>query len=105
MYKVVQYGRYPIYEHAEGGYYYEGLELHYRLDGEYETKEDACAAMQDFVDEYNAQEGLEPGDIGYMNCLGGIASTHERYIGMGLEFHVERKDCVGENERGRQPYC
>lgn len=92
------YEEYPIYEPAEGGYYYSGLAL---VSTERLSKR---AAKRKFDAE--AKELLElskDGDYPWVKLNGRHLAQDSKYIGEGAFFCVERKK--GMYERGCQPYC
>lgn len=100
MYFVTTYSLYPIYEPAEGGYYYEGVEIRNsrafqsrRKAKQYINKlyrlEIACGENQDKY--WFAQPD---------NTLFGCGS---KFIGEGWYVTLERKQ--GAEEKGWEPYC
>lgn len=120
-YIVQRYSRYAIYEPAEGGYYYDGMEPD---DGPGEliirdTKAEAVEALRKLVEDENAlmvEEYIERGGSGdandriegYMGISadGMTAYTvNHRYIGEGYEYFVEPINRRGRHRQGRVPYC
>ena len=104
---VIQaYGRYPIYEAAEGGYYYEGREA---LDyDEYSSKAHAVKALQEFTGEEN--NGLGDTDEGFLLMIvtadrAEAQTINHPRIGDGYEYHVEPYCQRGKNCKGRVQYC
>jgi hypothetical protein len=119
-YIVQRYSRYAIYEPAEGGYYYDGLEPD---DGPGEliirdTKAEAVEALRKLVDNDNAlmeEEYLDHGGSGdandriegYLHISNDGAhavSVNHRYIGDGEEYYVEPMNRRGRHRKGRVPY-
>ena len=88
MYYVCEYNQYPIYEPAEGGYYYDGTELNYYKKTRNLRK--ARRWLREWAREYidNANN-----HIYYMS----------KYIGEGVEWHIET--AFGKHEHGYVPYC
>lgn len=81
-YYVTVYERYPIYEPAEGGYYYDGR---YPIESvicyNYKRAKKILDKMADKYDVY----------------------TIRRYVGEGYDVHIEQK--YGQYTSGRQIYC
>ncbi len=106
-YIVQHYSRYSIYEPAEGGYYYEGMEP----DGEpiiRETRAEAIEALRELVAEYN--EGMAHESEGYLffgenDKSAWATSGNHKYIGDGEEYYVEPMNRRGRHRKGRVPYC
>ena len=90
VYYVALYKAYPIYEPAEGGYYYEGLEL--VGSNQFLSKQDARRALRD----YASRNGFNIAKNGLS------AYKRGRLIGESEEIYVERR--VGSHEKGRVPY-
>lgn len=90
VYYVALYKAYPIYEPAEGGYYYEGLEL--VGSNQFLSKQDARRALRD----YASRNGFNVSKDGLSAYKSG------RLIGESEEIYVERR--VGSHEKGRIPY-
>jgi hypothetical protein len=106
-YIVQGYDRYPIYEPAEGGYYYEGLEPE-DADGHirYANLDAAKKALAEIVDEAN--DGYDKRDEGYMMISrDGLRAftVNERYIGAGYEYYIEPTSQRGLHRKGWRPYC
>ena len=90
VYYVSLYRAYPIYESAEGGYYYEGLEL---VGGnQFLSKQDARRALRD----YASRNGFNISKDGLSAYKSGSL------IGESEEIYVERR--AGAHEKGRVPY-
>ena len=111
-YIVQRYARFPIYEPAEGGYYYDGI----RPDGDcstHENKAEAIDALFKLVAESN--DSLCNADDGKVQMLEGYLvlddtgttaySVNHKYIGDGLEYFVEPINRRGRHRRGYVPYC
>ncbi len=89
---LTRYDEYPIYEPAEGGYYYPGrdVEEYYECDSIKEAKQ-KLLEMKDELEE-NGFRVWEDG-----------AYLSSKYIGDGIEFIIEARP--GSHTRGRVPYC
>lgn len=90
VYYVSLYRAYPIYEPAEGGYYYEGLEL--VESNQFLSKQDARRALRDYAsrNRFNiSKDGLSAYKSGSL-------------IGESEEIYVERR--AGAHEKGRVLY-
>lgn len=99
-YYVTTYSKYPIYEPAEGGYYYSGVQIEdcyafneFRKAKRYLRKlYKQCISNGDHLDKYWRCNSS--------HTYFGVGS---QYIGKGWYIKLERK--YGEDERGWQPYC
>ena len=90
IYYVSVYENYPIYEAAEGGYYYEGREFRQTIRT-YSLKK-ARRVMRKVANEYE------------LECVGrNMAWTDGKYIGEGFTVRIETK--VGSYNKGYEPYC
>lgn len=90
------YEEYPIYEPAEGGYYYPGLEL---VESERLSKRQAKKLFDE-----KAKEKIKDGDWFLSNPkFGRYMRRTSRYIGEGAVFCIEKRK--GMHKRGRIPYC
>lgn len=90
------YEEYPIYEPAEGGYYYSGLEL---VESERLSKRQAKKLFDE-----KAKEKMNDGN--WMRCnpkFGRSMIMKSKYIGEGACFCIERRQ--GMHERGKVTYC
>ena len=89
---LTRYDEYPIYEPAEGGYYYSGqdVEEYYECDSMEEAKQQLANMKEEL--EYCGFEVLEEG-----------AYLRSKYIGEGVLWVIENE--LGENKRGWHPYC
>ena len=92
MYYLTHYCEYPIYEPAEGGYYYAGREVyeHYKFLTKWGARR-KLKKMQAELEEY-----------------GWIVDKDEawlpsKYIGEEEQWYIERK--LGSHTSGRQIYC
>ncbi len=107
-YTIQQYSRYPIYEPAEGGYYYEGLEPDNDEDEMfvYDTKVDAIDTLRIFVVEENAQIAANGEGYLVLSSDGTCAySINHKYVGEGEEYYVEPLNRRGQHTKGHVPYC
>lgn len=97
-YYVSIYSLYPIYEPAEGGYYYPGSELHESRS--FQNRKDAIRYInklyKHLISESNKEKWHENSDHTYFGEDG-------KYIGEGWFIVLERKP--GIHESGRVPYC
>ena len=90
------YEEYPIYEPAEGGYCYSGLEL---VESERLSKHQAKKLFDE-----KAKELMNEGN--WMRCnpkFGRSMIMTSKYVGEGARFCIERRQ--GMYKRGRVPYC
>lgn len=101
-YYITEYRQYPIYEPAEGGYYYEGTEMvQYTRTNNIKR---ARKLLKKMVTEYYECEGiLTPDAVEGISTLGNHHYHSTRYVGEGMEWHIETK--LGKNEHGWRPYC
>lgn len=97
---VTKYEYYPIYEPAEGGYYYEGVEMvdsrefhNYRKAKQYINRLYRQAVKDEKTD---SKYWCQTAD----NLFFGMSSA---YIGEGWRVQFELKK--GQAERGWKPYC
>lgn len=89
---VTYYEEYPIYEPAEGGYYYAGCEAVSSTG--YETKQGALDAAKEMAEEDG--ESYSGGNTFYR--------FGSRYIGEGRYIVVETNDDYLSREKGYEPY-
>lgn len=96
-YYVTLYHEYPIYEPAEGGYYYAGLEAE-EVEG-FDSFKDAMNAIDEIAEELNSDDynlvkksRTEYRDYG------------DKYIGTGSILCIENNKQFRSRERGYQPY-
>lgn len=112
---VTHYAQYPIYEPAEGGYYYSGMEAR---SSERMSKRKAKARMEqvwaccekeneEVIAFYNGDETKLNGRLwlrdGYYFYRPHDPYETYRYIGTGELITIERKR--GSLNKGWQPYC
>ena len=97
---ITTYERYPIYEPAEGGYYYSGNQM-------VESRSFSChRKAKQYINKLYRQaikEGEKESKYWYQskdNLSFGVGS---KYIGEGWFVRLERKQ--GQEERGYTPYC
>lgn len=89
---LTRYDEYPIYEPAEGGYYYSGQDVkeYYECD----SIEEAKQKLLEIKDELE-ENGFNVWEDG--------AYLKSKYIGDGILFTIE--ETLGENKKGWHPYC
>lgn len=88
-YHVAVYELYPIYEPAEGGYFYAGSELY-----GYESTNSLRKAKKWLTEACEMFNCSKVGWHGY---------SDEKYIGEGYEVHIETK--LGKHTSGKVTYC
>ena len=93
MLSVSYYEEYPIYEPAEGGYYYAGCQL---LETERLSRRQAKKKFAKIVEELSADPEWKYD--GHWRI-----SLYSKYIGDDCFWCIERKE--GSHESGYQPYC
>ena len=99
-YYVTLYNKYPIYEPAEGGYYYEGREISWSFPFQEYRKARRflkkcfkdCVACKDTEDKY-----------WHTNANHSRFGVGSKYIGEGWYVVLERKQ--GSEVKGWEPYC
>ena len=114
---ISHYQEYPIYERAEGGYYYAGNEL---VESERLSKR-ACKKellrIWEECKEENEEYGFREDNISEWDDIRRATGVYpwvfieernyiergSRYIGEGESFVIERNK--GSKEHGRVPYC
>ena len=96
MFYLTHYTEYPIYEPAEGGYYYAGREadVYYRLNSIRQVKRK--------IKKFRKQLE-EDGFVVYIENDYCYVHKRSRYIGDGESWIVEK--VYGSHNRGRVPYC
>lgn len=98
------YSKYPIYEAAEGGYYYEGIEL---VESERMSLRKAKQTIKEWLADEEGMEGWSVGPNFHpenLNLLPGVRIYRNgQYIGEGEFWVIERKK--GCFTRGYHPYC
>ena len=110
---ISHYEEYPIYEPAEGGYYYAGNQL---VATERLSKRKAKAELERLWSEAKAENLREFGEEEpkrdkdqYGNCIypwrriGNLIYKDSHYIGDGESYMVERHK--GSATSGYHPYC
>lgn len=99
-YYVTLYTRYPIYEPAEGGYYYSGIEMEWSMGFQEYRKarrflkkcfKDCIACGDDQYEHWHTNANHSRFGVG------------SRYIGEGWHITLERKQ--GSEVCGYVPYC
>lgn len=120
---ATMYSEYPIYEPAEGGYYYAGKTAEDLEDNEYETIEDALCDITKWVEELNedpyenewilterdaksAQENINYliKELGPEEGRTLIAYRPSKYIGEGAQIYIEIPAAYKKDECGWRPY-
>ena len=98
-YYVTLYYLYPIYEPAEGGYYYNGI----GVDESYgfQTRKKALKFLRKRRKECLKEDKNVKGWYNYINSFG--VYNENGYIGNGYFWELERK--FGASRSGYQPYC
>ena len=94
------YEAYPIYEPAEGGYYYAGLEL---VESERLSKRQAKKKFDELAKQMmeETKDDKYPWKMGNL-MFGRQMSKFGKYIGEGAYYCIEKRQ--GMHERGWQPY-
>lgn len=95
------YEQYPIYEPAEGGYYYAGLEL---IESERLSKRQAKKLFDERAKKLLEETNDDPYPWMMGNPLYGRQMTRgSKYIGDGAYYCIEKRQ--GMHEKGWEPYC
>lgn len=112
MFYVSYITEYPIYEPAEGGYYYAGtvVEECYKFDTWKKANKHFQKMKRDFLDyyEYEAAHGMvDVREISGVKKfrgfdIGSSVVLHSKYIGDGARIEIS---CREPRERGWEPYC
>ena len=91
MVYLTLYEEYPIYEPAEGGYYYAGRQAtdYFRLNSVKQAKRKLQKHRKELEQD------------GFVIC-DGYAFLRSKYIGEGAEWLIEK--VYGSHESGRKPY-
>lgn len=100
-YYVTYYNKYPIYEPAEGGYYYSGIEI--VESHEFSTFKKAKLFLRKW---YKNCIECEDHKSKYWRCNASktfFGQPNQKYIGDGWYVQLERKQ--GKDVRGWTPYC
>ena len=104
MYYVTEYREYPIYEPAEGGYYYEGVEM--IQSRTFQTFRKARKHMN------RTYKDVVKNEMPYIEGCGQTFFSNEnhlyfgafgKYVGDRWFYVIERKQ--GREVRGATPYC
>ena len=90
---VTYYQEYPIYEPAEGGYYYPGRDAIYSKG--FDTKEEAEAHVEELKNE-DGEGGWEKYSDGYVR--------KGKYVGDAEEIVIETRKTYLSQEKGWKPY-
>lgn len=90
---VTYYQEYPIYEPAEGGYYYAGSDAVHSKG--FETREEAMEYASELKNE-SGESGWESYSNGYMK--------EGKYIGEGERIVIETRNDYLSQEKGWEPY-
>lgn len=100
-YYLTHYKEYPIYEPAEGGYYYAGADY----DCYWES--DSLTEIYDKFNEMKSElkeEGYTIWEFEYKDIdMGTMAVKYSRYIGYGEYWLLEEN--LGSDVHGYEPYC
>lgn len=116
---ITYYEEYPIFEPAEGGYYYTGREVVPLEDNEYDDFVTAFDEAKAFISEYlgdewrtfnyTADESLEMMAQRVMECgedEGRILMAYlpSKYIGEGAQLYIETPQAYQGKVSGWHPY-
>ena len=108
MFYVTHYEEYPIYEPAEGGYYYSGREWTEATDKESRRQahrdldwywENVCKPANEHLPVQEQWQYFR----GRVNGQLPMIRKNSRYIGEGEFYCMEKR--LGSHECGRQVYC
>lgn len=104
MVYFTKYEEYPIYEPAEGGYYYSGNQV---VEYQRLSKRQARKKMEEIWQEIVKDYGDWADELArwtYSKSSYGVKIYYRpKYIGDGMSYVIERK--LGSEERGWEPYC
>lgn len=114
MVYITHYEEYPIYEPAEGGYYYSGIRI---LESKKMSKRAAKnlfkelwrQAKEENLEMFGEEEPLIETNRGriypwiYYCWNQPVIRKHSKYIGEGEYFVIERKQ--GKDVKGYESYC
>lgn len=106
MYYVTHYIEYPIYEPAEGGYYYAGTRMvqSRAFQTWRKAKRHLRKLYKECLSDYKEMEKWNHDLRGwYENPQHTYFGYSTKYVGQDEYIRLERKQ--GENVRGRVPYC
>lgn len=96
---VTHYEQYPIYEPAEGGYYYSGNQV---TEFERMSKRAAKREIKKLFDNL-CHEDNDPEYPWEMSLDGNMIYRSSKYTGDGESYVIERK--LGSMSKGRVSYC
>jgi len=104
MVYLTVYEEYPIYEPAEGGYYYSGNQVvAYQKLSKRQARKKMDEIWQEIVEKYRGWAD-ELARWTYSKSSYGVKIYYRsKYIGDGKSYVIERK--LGSEERGWEPYC
>ena len=104
MFYVSYITEYPIYEPAEGGYYYAGTQVEEcRAFPDWKKAKRYYAKMRRwFLEEYELERVHEYVCGGVSKYGGPSLYYRSRYIGEGAKLEITRKPPI---EKGWEPYC
>lgn len=103
---LTHYEEYPIYEPAEGGYYYAG---NYVVETERLSKRQAKKKLKALFKELEkenplpSQCGGRPDYVWVIHPDGNKIEKYHKYIGAGESYVIERN--YGSERKGRVSYC
>ena len=98
---ITHYEEYPIYEPAEGGYYYAGNQV---VESERLSKRQCKKNLKElWADAQKENEHLPEREQWIMFSDGTGIRKQSRYIGDGESYIIEKKR--GSRVRGWHPYC
>lgn len=111
MVYLTYYEEYPIYEPAEGGYYYSGNQV---VSYERLSKRAAKKKLKQLYNKLKADNSepdsrypgapiLRGSYNDWMMINNNRLVRHSSYIGQGMSYVIERK--LGSETMGRVPYC
>lgn len=114
-YYLTYYEAYPIYEHAEGGYYYEGREALEWVESENlnEILDYIPTAVKNYdlklyaeEEYYENRNAINNEVIEFLKEFGDIliAVEHSRYIGDNRYLYLEIESKFKSNEKHWHPY-
>ena len=105
------YSGYPIYEPAEGGYYYAGEQLTKSVKVKHgKGKRKIASLYRDLIEEYGdpvrtAPDRLPTDWTVWMSEDGNMCGATGGYVGDSIMYCLEGRNKVGRRAHGWQPYC
>ena len=96
---ISHYEEYPIYEPAEGGYYYPGNQL---VASERKSKRQ-CRKDFEKIWQECLEENKDDPEYPWIRENANYIYKNSKYIGEGESFAIERNQ--GSMEHGYEPYC